>query len=258
MGWDIVFYARFPDRQDPAIRFRQVMNALGQRPGFEPLSFFALLDEGDPLRRRIYLENDFQGAERVTTERVEEILGTYSGANIAFLGAWPTRRDGITGGVTVTTFGPQAAPRGRSLPAGIDLTWDLGDWRRYEPGGKGNYPSIADVMNDLAVVVELGAETIWGIDGDKIVSPDHLYSVFHRDPNHYRDDGGPLYPPIAITDECVRVAIEVGEDRSAIETPWGPIVYHKELGWGNLIGFYEALLGAVEFLENEQRDGEKG
>jgi len=101
--------------------------------------------------------------------------------------------------------------------------------------------------------VELGADSIWGIDGDKILSPEHLYGVFHRHPNHYRDDGGPPFPPVPITWECVRAAIEVESDCSAVKTPWGPIVYHKELGAGRLIYFYEALLGAAEFLESEQR-----
>jgi hypothetical protein len=258
MGWDIVFYARFPDRLDPAIRFRQVMNALEQRSGFEPLSSFEVLEEGNPLRPLLDLNDVFQNSERVTPERVEAALRTYSSANIAFSGTWCTDRDGTSGVVSVTTFGAQATPPYRSLPSPIDLSWDLGDWRRYVAGGKGEMPSVDAVMNDLAVVVELGAESIWGVDGDKIISPDHLYGVFHRDPNDYRYDGGPDFPPIPIDEECVSIAIEIGADnRSAIETPWGPIVYHKELGAGRLGAFYSALLVEAEFLEEDEQRGSR-
>lgn len=251
MSWDIVFYARFPNRQNPVGRFRLVMNALGVRAGFEPLSSFAVLEEGDPFRKKVDLNDVFQGSERVTPARVEEALRAYSGANVAVQGVWRTRRGAARGAVTVTTFGDQGACSG-PLPAPIDLTWDLGDWRRYAPEGKDDRPSIDDVMNDVAVMAALGADSIWGVDGDKILSPDHLYAVFHRDPNHYRGDGGPPFPPVPITDECVRAAVEVGDDRSAIETQAGLIVYHNALGAGSLSGFYDALLGAVEFLESEQ------
>lgn len=251
MGWDIVFYARFPDREDPAVRFWRVMAALVRREGFEPLSSFAVLEDGDSLRKQMDLNDIFQGAERVTPQRVEAGLREHSGERIGFQGTWRTRRGGTHGAVTVTTFGAKVM-RPDALPAPIDLMWDVGDSRRYVPGSKDDMPSVEAVMNDVAVLVELGADSIWGVDGDKVLSPDHLYAVFHRDPDRYRDDGGPPFPSIPIDEECVRAALEVGKDRRAVETPAGPIVYHMCLGQGRLTGFYDALQGAVEFAAREQ------
>jgi hypothetical protein len=252
MGWDIVFYARFREREDPAARFRQVMSELGHRDGFEPLSSFAVLDDGDPLRMRVDLNDIFQGAEPVTAEQVETCLRELSGDRVGFRGVWRIRCGSVSGGVWVTTFGAKVALP-NAPPPPIDLAWDIGDWRRYPPGGKEGKLSIDAVMNDVAVLVELGAESIWGVDADKIISPEHLYAVFHRDPDQYRHDGGPPFPPITIDEDCVRAALEVSSDLRAVETPSGPIIYHKELGYGNLRYFYYALLGAVEFLFEEQK-----
>jgi hypothetical protein len=252
MGWDIVFYARFKEREDPAVRFRQIMNALNHRDGFEPLSSFAVLDDGDPFRRQVELTDVFQGFERVMPERVESCLRELSGDRVGFRGMWRIRRGSIHGAVKVTTFGAKVA-RPEAPPAPIDMAWDVGDWRRYVPGGKDDLPSVDAIMNDVAVLVELGAESIWGVDADKVISPDHLYAVYHRDPDLYRHDGGPPLPPIRITEECVRAALDVSPEVSAVETPAGPIIYHKELGYGDLGYFYYALLGAAKYIFEEQQ-----
>jgi hypothetical protein len=252
MGWDIVFYARFKEREDPAVRFSHVMNALDRREGFEPLSSFAVLENGDPFRRRVELGDVFQDTEPVTTERVEACLRELSGDRVGFRGARRIRRGSVTGAVKITTFGAKVALPNIPPPP-IDLAWDVGDWRRYLPEGKEGKLSVDAVMNDVAVLVELGAESIWGVDADKIITPEHLYAVFHRDLDQYRHDGGPSFPPIVIDEECVSVALETGDELSAVETATGPIIYHKELGFGNLDLFYYALLGAAKFIFEEQK-----
>jgi hypothetical protein len=251
MGWDIVFHAQLAEREDPAARFRRVWEALDRREGFEPLSSFSVLADGDPSRRRVELSDVFAGAERVTPERVESLLREHDGPRVALQGTWRTRRGSARGAVTVTAFGREVARPDLPLRP-VDLAWDVGDWRRYSPGGRDGWPSVDAVVADAATLVELGAESVWGVDGDKRLAPEHLYAVFHRDPERYRDDGGPPFPPVVITEECVRAALEVGDDRSAVETRAGPLVYHRELGGGRLVGFYAALQGAVEFLAGER------
>jgi hypothetical protein len=251
MGWDIVFYAQFPEREDASVRFRRVWAALDGREGFESLSSLAVLDGGDPSRPRLVLSDVLQASERVTRERVESLLLGALAPKDALRGTWRTRRGSARGATTVTVFGPEAIrPDWPVVP--VDLTWDLGDWRRYVESGSGSWPTVEAVMRDLAALVEIGVTSIWGVDGDKVLAPEHLFAVYHRRPEQYRDDRGPSFPSVTISEEAVRAALEVGEDRGAIETEAGPIVFHRKLGAGRLVGFYEAMRGALEFLADEQ------
>lgn len=253
MGWDIVFHVRFPERQDPARRFRSIRAALERLPGVEPLSSFEVLAGGDPLRRLADLNDVLDHAERVTEARVEACLTGMSGEDVGFRGIWRKRgAPGTRTALLVTALGPRVELPGLAPPP-VDAVWDLGDSRRYTREGRDGWPAIDEVMADLAVLVELGAESIWGLDADKVVSPEHLYAVFHREPDLYRHDRAAPFAPVVIPEEALRAAIEVRPDLRTVETPAGPVVYHEDLGAGRLRRFYDALEGAVEYAA-ELRD----
>jgi hypothetical protein len=143
--------------------------------------------------------------------------------------------------VTVTVFGPRLrwlSP----IPRPVDISWDVGDSRRYTVDGREDKPTVADV----ALLVDLGAESIWGVDGDLELSPHHLYAAFHRDLNAYRHDGvDEAFPFVPIDEDLVRLAAGARPFYRLVETPAGPIVYHEALGAGRLSDFYIALGGAM-------------
>jgi hypothetical protein len=265
MGWDIVFSATMSATADPAARFRALQAALARRGGFVKLWSFEVLDDlfwpRDPLAR---LDSDLQGATPVTDEGVASLLDRHGGSdNVAFSGAWETRgaRAGVAtmGIAMITVLGAKLRWRGR-LPRPIDITWDVGDSRRYTAKGKDDHPNVAQVISDLEVLVELGAESFWGVDADERLTPDNLYAVYHRDPNAYRHDGfHEPYRNVEIDNEWVRAGAEGNPRHTILETPGGPIVYAEALGEGRLNYFYSALAGilhvvAVDALESENND----
>jgi len=261
MGWDIVFCASFSATADPAARFRAVQEAFARRPGFVRLWSFEVLD--DPFLGRppvAKLDSDLQGATPVTDERVAALLARWSSADVAFRGVWETRaeRDGAAtmGTVMVSVFGARQRWRG-NLPRPIDVTWDAGDSRRYTAAGRDGHPSVAQVMADLEVLVELGAESFWGTDADARLTPDNLYAVYHRDPNAYRHDGvRERFVPVAIDDNLVRFATQGRAACRTVETPGGPIVYHEALGEGRLGTFYAGLGGTLLAVAEEAAEAD--
>jgi hypothetical protein len=248
MGWDIVFHARFPEREDPARRFRAIRSALEQRPGVEPLSSFEVLEGGDPLRPLVDLNDLFPRAEPVTEARVEACLSGMSSDSVGFSGIWRKRgqpRDTPTStAIRVTALGAQARRPGYE-PWPVDVVWDLFDSRRYTREGRLAYPTVDEVMADLVVLVELGAMSIWGLDADKVVAPESLYAVFHRDREDYRQDRAEPFAEGVIPEVALRVAIEMRPEVRIVKTSAGPIVYHEDLGGGRLWRFYDTLEDAV-------------
>jgi hypothetical protein len=263
MGWDIVFSATLSPAADPAARWRALQAALARRPGFVKLWSFEVRDDPfywprDPLAR---LDSNLQGATPVTDEGVAGLLDRYAGADdVAFRGLWETRgarAGGATmGAVEITVFGAKMRWRGR-LPRPIDVTWDAGDSRRYTAEGKGDHPSVAQVIEDLEVLVELGAESFWGVDADMRLTPDNLYAAYHRDPNAYRHDGvHEPFRPVEIDNEYVRLCAEESPKHSFRETPGGPIVYAQALGEGRLNYFYARLEGVLCVVSKDAADRE--
>jgi hypothetical protein len=113
-------------------------------------------------------------------------------------------------------------------------------------------------VGELALLVRLGADSIWGLDQDRILAADHIHTVFHRDPEQYRNDGlNPPFPSIPIADDDIRTCLEVCPELRAIDTTAGPIIYHPELAASldaRLSVFYAALRGALEFAAKHAAD----
>lgn len=249
MGWDIVFLAEFSTPELAASRFRRVWEALRQRPEYVRLSSFKVSKNVDLCSPEAEL-GDFPGSDcPASAEQVSLLLGRYEQEDVAIAGTWRVEgsRNGVStrGGVTVATYGP--ALRNRvGLGRAIDVSWDVGDSRRHTVEGLERHPNVEQVMGNLPVLVELGAESIWEIDAEGVISPKHLYAVFHRDPNDYHLDGiEPPFPDALIDGEIVDIATEGRSYHRVVRTPNGPIVYHEELGAGHLSVFYAGLRGVL-------------
>lgn len=253
MGWDIIFRVRFATPETPAQRFLRIYEAVRERPSFSPASF-SVCSDAAMIRRLARLGDDRSAQGPVTHESVNALLRQYSSEpDIAITGRWRVvgERSGIAtvGDVTISALGAKLRDQWR-VPA--DVLWDIGDSRRYTADGKDEYPNVAQVMEDLPLLVELGAESIWGVDSSSTLSPGHLFAVFHRDPNAFHDDGAdPPFPDQPIDDGMVRIALaaESGQPmhERVLDTEAGPIIYHEDLGnGGDLRIFYAGLRGVLQ------------
>jgi len=227
------------------------------RKGFGPPRRLEVLDHGDPLRRLAALDYDDNG---LPGDRVEALLAQWSRPTVGFSASWLKKVTGggrdIQSSVVVTVLGAQTSHI-HFIPFPIDLLWDVGDSRRYTPEGVDGRPTSHQVVADLAVLVDLGVESIWGVDVHNVVNPDHLHTVFHRNRDHFRDDGSdPPFPPVPVEPLDIDLALEETAPWGVMSfaTPAGPVLYHSELQSGRLHSFYTALRTSVN-VTAEDLDG---
>jgi hypothetical protein len=252
VSWAVEFLVRLQQPPRPARLFRDLAALLSRTPTFGPLSTFQVIEGDYTSAPLIDLDDAIVGFPPPNAATVAAALARYSEAeDVAFKGAWRTTtavgpgESVVRGAVTVTV--PGASFHWPTLPVRpLHIVWSVGDWRRYAPyvGDSAEKRTSARagvdaVIRDLAIVVELGAESIWAIDDHRVLHPEHVFAVYHRHPSHYRLDvpvGKPSTEPIDVYG-----ALGTVDDISSIETGAGPIVYHPELGGGDLFPFYAAL-----------------
>ncbi len=254
MGWDIVFRARFATPESPSQRFGRLSEAIRRRPSFCKFSAFKVCSDAALIRPLASLGDNRTDDGPVTHESVEALLRRYSSEDeVAISGTWKVigERDGVAtiGSVTVSTLGPTLGKQ-HIVPA--DVIWGVGDSRRYTAEGKENHPNTVQVMADVPILVEVGAESIWGVDSSLTIAPRHLFAVFHRDPNAFHDDGiDPPYPDLPIDSDMMEIALGASTKHAPheriIHTDAGPIIYHEDLGnGGDLRTFYAGLRGVLQ------------
>jgi hypothetical protein len=288
MGWDIHFHLRFAERDPSLRRFARAFELVCAQPGTKALWAFEMVrrpatgpderiavngeraDAGE-VRRLIGGRLDEPGWLAEATWTWEEQVTLDDGSR-AVVG------DTIAVAAPRQTYrlGAQTSPD--LLPPGgaPDLVVDAFDYRRYFPRDGDRHVSWHDLpadapacrlarakidalMRRLAPIVELGADSLWGMQGGDRFSPDTIYAVFHRDPERYRDDNAqaPL-PGVRITHDVVEEA--AGRfDCLCVPTSAGPIAYHARLGAGSLGGLYFGLgsrLEAKRDREALERDNE--
>ncbi|MEM9190766.1 MAG: hypothetical protein AAGF12_16390 [Myxococcota bacterium] len=250
MGWDIVFLAEFPTPEPAAARFRQIGKRLEGRPGGSELESFQILDVADPFRALIELGWRPGASGPATWERANELLIEHESSDVRIRATWRVlgcRQEKTTsGGVTVTAHPPDHRwdPRaGRP----IDVVWDIGDSRRTTAGGRGDWPCVEESIAEVSLLVSLGATSIWGVDADRTIDPEHLFAVFHANPNDYHLDGfaHPSFPPHAISEEVVWFAAENLEEVRVLPTERGPLVHTRDLQRGRLSVFYAGMGGIL-------------
>ena len=152
MGWDIVFLAQFAVPQTASQRFRRICETLGGRPNFAKLTTFRVLSGS--AARLVELGESGKSDGPVTQERVEALLQQYSSDDVAISGTWRVvgERDGVATktGVIVSAYGPKLREHPR-IGRPIDVSWDLGDSRRYTAEGKEDKSNVAQVMATSAI-----------------------------------------------------------------------------------------------------------
>lgn len=257
MGWDIVFFAEFPTPEPAVVRFWRVWKGIQQRPYPSVLTSVEILRGGDPLDTLVELGTGPGTVGPTTPERVGTLLDQYATANISVQATWKIagRRGDLDtiGGVTITTRSADHRKEPR-LGRNIDVTWDTGDSRRTTPGGHDGRPNVEQVIADMSLLVELGAESIWGVGEERIIAPEHLHTVFHKHANDYHSDGfaRPTFPPQPIDGDIVLLATEGLPNVRVLQTAQGPIVYTSDLKKDRLNMFYAGMGGILLALHEEE------
>jgi len=249
MSLDVIFNAVFPTPKSAAARFAELWSLLAKRPAFHgpgQVRVYELIDTANPVAKV-----EGYAADPAVAAKVRELLAEYAADKYSFAGSWGiqgTRKGQPTRyGVDVTIRSPLArhAPR---CNRDIDITWDLGNSRRYTLAGKDDYPNAEQVISDLQELIELGASSVWA-STDALVNPLELYAVYHRNPNDYRDDGLPAPLPkwpidvadVEVAAEYARKEYEKDDGLRLFATSGGPIVYSPQLARGTLNMFYTLL-----------------
>jgi hypothetical protein len=275
MGWDIQFYVRFAGHEPPVRRFARAFEIVCAQPGTKGLCSFEMArrpasgpDErvkvrGSPadvnlVRRYLAAHADETGWHAEATWSWQEIVHPEAGEPTVV-------GDTMTVAVPRQVYLLGADVGAHLLPPGDapDLVIDAFDYRRYFPRVGDNHAwwqdlppdapecrlarlKIDALMRRLTPIVELGATSLWGVRGDDRFSPATIYTVFHRDPEHYRDDGAALpLPDVRITNAVVQEAA-LRFDYLWAPTAAGPIVYDARLGYGALDGLYASLRSRLE------------
>jgi hypothetical protein len=245
---DVIFNAVFPAPKPAALRFAELCDFFSLRLGCSGpyrVKVYELIDSGHAVGKM-----DWSASDPKHLARVKEFLSKYEAEKYAVVGSWTMRckRDGhaIQYGVDLTTRSPLTRWVSR-FDRDIDVTWDLGNVRRYIEH-RDDQPDADQVIADLRALVEFGAASVWGA-ADSPLNPRELYAMYHRDPNEYRNDGLP--EPLAngpIEEAYVEVAAEYARERCdagggprICASVAGPIVYSPKLAWGTLKLFYTYL-----------------
>lgn len=247
MGVDIIFNADFPTPKPAAVRLGELWTAFSRRPEFsEPMNLrvFELTDSANPIAVVQGIASDANVRAAMTTLLTEYRADKYSvRANWGIQGA----RDGrsTSYGVSVTARSPLTR-RDSGFDRDIDVTWDVGDSRRYTPEGRDNYPTVEQVISDLRGLIECGPGSVWAAGPDRAVNPLALYAVYHRDLNDYGRDGVERpFPKWAIDQVHIELADEYARNAEGnqriLSTDVGPIVYSPLLVRGTLNMFYTYL-----------------
>jgi hypothetical protein len=247
MGIDIVFKAIFPTAKPAAVRFVELCSVVSRSQSFRgplELSVYESTNAGNPVS--VCRSNPSTPG---LSDAMLRLVAEHGSDNYSFRSTWAIRgtRAGrvTTYSVDVTARAP-VARRQPGLERDVDVTWDIGDSRRYTPEGKDDYPDVEQVISDLRVLIELGASSVWASGPGRTLTPLELFAVYHRDPNDYRHDGLPQPLPQASIDEAdIEVAEEYArkeqDSQRLLPTPAGPIVYSPLLVRGTLNMFYTYL-----------------
>lgn len=247
MGVDITFNAVFPTPKTAATRFAELWGAFSKRhelSGPLGLRVYELINSANPVAvvKGPASEPSFHA-------EMTRLLAEYGADKYSFRGSWGIQgvRDGRPTwyDVHVTARSPLTR-RDPGFGRDIDVTWDVGDSRRYTPEGKDDYPNVEQLIADLQVLIEFGASSVWAAGPDRIVNPLELYAVYHRDLNDYANDG--VERPFSnwpIDVDHVEIAVEYARkdegNQRLLTSDAGPIVYSPLLVRGTLNAFYTQL-----------------
>ncbi len=256
MGWDVWLTVNFQKPEDPVQRFSQVAAKFALSERHHEL---LRLRVRSGVYRNDILEDQFIGGNRETPisyEQIQQLPQRYKGDEIATEGWWEvsprylmdlaTRTPQLDNyRVIVTTLGSKYKYPGLHSP--IDLIYNPGDYKHFLPSvmGKAAKLNIEALIQEIPLFVELGVETIRGLDADRSTNPCQSYLCYHHNPDSFFLDLKAIYKnEIALgslgKEEILNAAL-ICSDVSFLETENGLIVYHKELVGGCLKNFYQEL-----------------
>lgn len=260
MGWDVWLAVSFQQKEDPVQRFVRVAARFAASERHHEV--LRLLVRNSVYSKDI-LENLYIGSNRetpITAEQIQQLPQRYQGEALAVEGWWRVspryliddKTDAPLSGdyrVIVTTVGSSFPWPGLSKQSErVDLVYEPGDFKHFLPslGGEAARLNIEALIQEVPLLIALGAQTIRGLDAERSRDPRDHYLCYHRNPDNYRLDlqtisNNGLNLRALGTEDILNAAL-ICSDVSFRETDGGLIIYHKEFVDGNLKNFYQELL----------------
>jgi hypothetical protein len=277
MSTEFEIFVRFPEARDPVERFVEIASRFEATGNYGNLFNLYVVDfeaskliSGSQSRKGKYRHpnpidhtvfrrpEDRWSGDTIPTKDIPHLLQLYYGESLMCEGRWEILK-------RYDSMGEVKSSWIELTTVGRTSRWTLASYHgadvAYEAGSNHTISSPENAMamaQEATLFIEMGAEKMWGYNGNQTSDPRTSFLCYHRDPDQYRNDLRHVsdkdefsyladYEQMRpITNEDVLLAALSSEERNIdfVETNVGPVVYCSTI-YGGLGAFYEALYESV-------------